>query len=221
MIEHRTVSTVIRASWLVALAACSLTSVDHAGPPAASRGAEATPEPTGPASEPATSTGSAVPSSTSQQSLRDAQIVRIADELDAREIAQGKLALSRARDPRVLAFAQRVVLHHTDNRQHSELWQRRAGVTAEASAAVAQLQSDATRALHALEDLEVSIFDATYLQSQLQQHQRALDLLDRQLLPNTTNPELKTRLESMRNLVENHIGDAQQLFASFGNQVLP
>lgn len=213
MTGSRMVSLALTAASLSGLVACSSSSAHPARhAPAASQGAEATPEPASPPGERAPS--SLAPSNSPVQSLLDAQIVRVADVLDAGEMAQARLALSRARDSRVQAFAQRMLRQHGDNLQHSDSWQRRAGVTPEESTASAQLQAQTNAALHTLEDLDDARFDASYVRGQVDQHRRALELLDRQLIPNTTHPELKAQLQLKRGVIANHLADAEQLHAS-------
>jgi putative membrane protein len=203
---------VLGASCVLTLAGCSDSTSEHVrGAPAASQGAEATPEPTHDPDVAPT------PKRTPMQSLLDAQIVRVADVLDASEVEQGQLAMSRARDPQVQAFAQRMVRQHSDSRQRFETWQRRAAVTPEESTASAQLQNNLTQALHTLDDMDPSMFDATYVHSQVQQHHLALDMLDRQLIPNATDPELKAQLRQRRELIAAHLADAQQLHTSLAN----
>jgi putative membrane protein len=214
MREKRTGYVVFCVTTLIALAGCSDSAARRAArTPAASQGAEGTPEPA-----PATLERASARPGAPTSSLVDAQIVRVADVLDSGEIAQARLAASRARDPRVQAFAQRMIRQHSENLEHSTLWQHRSGVTSEQSAASAQLEAHAKLTLHTLDDMDASMFDATYIQNQVDEHRRALDLLDRQLIPNAIHPELKIHLRLRRNVVANHLADVQELHASLRNQ---
>jgi predicted outer membrane protein len=58
-------------------------------------------------------------------------------------------------------------------------------------------------------------FDAVYLDVQIYMHRRALTLFDRQLLPQTEDPELRARLEEARASVKQHLGQATILRKRF------
>lgn len=211
-----------------ALAACSSregASEDHPQP-AASQGQETTPpEPmseapaqhvaTPAASAPTDVAVAAGPTAASTlrggESLRDSQVVQVTRSVDEAEIEQATLARNKARDPRVQTFAEHMIEQHTRSKQDSAELAKKARIEPEDSRTAAVLQGKAGQTLQLLRTVDASQFDATYMNSQVQQHDDVLKILDEQLIPSTDNTDLKAALRDTRALVVRHLTEAKEL----------
>ena len=143
------------------------------------------------------------------ESLTDAQIARITSDANAAEINQGKLALTKAKDPAVKRFAERMVKHHTEAKNKQE----KLKLDTADSALATKLEHDGSNTLAALTANSDAGFDQEYMADQVKEHQRVLDTIDQQLLPNAKNEALKSYLASIRPTVESHLKDAREIEA--------
>jgi putative membrane protein len=212
--------------------------------PAASVGDEATPEEATPenttpqpgaATEPSTTTDearamqplapqtspsvSAAPEGTAEpmaESLRDAQIIKVADLVNASEVEQAKLAKTKAKNPQVQKFAAAMISQHTKAKQKGMQLSKAQSIMPEESRVAGELESKGAQTLQKLQDADKSVFDVEYMTAQVQQHQEVLDMLTTQLIPSATDPKLKAELEATRTMVQRHLTDAQQIQRSLG-----
>jgi putative membrane protein len=196
--------------------------------PAASAGdeaspSEATPEPasTTPSTGSAASTGDAPLSPTPPPSepapeataapLTDGQIAKITTLVNTGEVEQAQLAKTKSKNAAVKKFATTMITQHTQAKQKGTQLAKKAMLTPEESPAATELQTKATATLEQLKAADAATFDSAYISSQVTQHQEVLDMLDSQLIPAATNPELKTELEATRTMVQHHLTEAQSI----------
>lgn len=145
------------------------------------------------------------------ETLRDGQILKIADLAHSGEIEQAKLAQTKASDPQVKKFAAMMVKDHTKAKQQGMQFSKTAKVEQEDSAAANDLQTKAEQTLTRLKATDATSFDSAYMTAQIEQHQAVLDMLNKSLIPSATNPKLKSELEATRTTVQQHLGHAQQI----------
>src|SRR4051812_19776216 len=132
------------------------------------------------------------------QAVNDAQIASIVVTANQVDIDAGQLATTKARSPEVKSFGELMVKDHT-------------GVNASASALVAKLKvtpqdNPTSQSLKAggqanvtkLKGLTGDAFDAAYVEHEVAYHQQVLDAMDKTLIPNATNEELKALLVKVR-----------------------
>jgi len=165
--------------------------------------------------------GSSIPEAGSKPApLTDDQIAMITDKVNAGEVEQAKLAKEKAKDKRVRQYAQHMIQQHTKAKNKGDQLAKKEKLAPSESPVSTDLTSTASQALESLKTAEATSFDKTYIDSQIQQHQRVLDLLNSQLIPNATNMDLKAQLEEARSMVETHLAEAKELqmsLASGGN----
>jgi putative membrane protein len=142
-----------------------------------------------------------------------ADIVVAANEVD---IQAGEVARTKATNPQVKEFAQRMITDHTGvNEQASQLVQR-LGVTPEPNPTSRQLRQDGEQNRSRLQGLSAAEFDRAYMEHEVEYHQQVLDAIDNTLIPNAQNPELKALLEQTRPAVEAHLQHARNIQSSLG-----
>jgi putative membrane protein len=151
------------------------------------------------------------PLSTEAIRLDDAQVLGLAAAVNSAQIAHSKLAVGRGHDERVQRFAAAMIAEH--ERAGREL----AGLSARylLEAADSQLATDfrirATFSHSELGETTGLDFDRLYLRTQIMAHERALEVLDGDLIPRAENSELRGLLEQLRARAHTHLEHARSL----------
>jgi putative membrane protein len=78
------------------------------------------------------------------------------------------------------------------------------------------LKSAGEKNLASLKKLEGAAFDKAYIDNEVAYHQQVLDALDKTLIPNASNEELKALLVKVRPAFVAHLEHAKKLQASVG-----
>lgn len=144
----------------------------------------------------------------------DAQIAGIVVAANTVDINAGELARSSAQNQQVKDFAQRMVTDHTGvNKQATALVQK-LKVTPEESDTSKALREAGAANIARLKGLKGAAFDTAYVGNEITYHQTVLDALDKTLIPNASNAELKGLLEKVRPAIDAHLQHAKQIQAS-------
>jgi putative membrane protein len=151
------------------------------------------------------------PAPAAKETLNDAQIAKLAELANSAEIEQGKLAQGKAKAANVKKFADMMVTHHGTAKQEQTKLFKKLSLTPADSATATALKADADKTLETLKQTDAAGFDAAYVSSQIDAHQKVLDALDAQLLPAAKAPELAESLRKMRATVEQHLASAKAL----------
>lgn len=189
----------------------NIAEVDQPGLQPASR--EMSPEETAAAARGPSSTGGepvTEPPITQQAPLEDAQIAAISDAANGGEVEQAKLALMKAKNPRVKKFAQLMIQHHGQAKVDQEKLVKRLKLSPLENDVSTQLREDALAQIAVLQG-EKQNFDRIYIHAQVEAHQKVLELLDKTLIPSTKDPELLALLQKMRPKVEAHLTEAREI----------
>ena len=154
---------------------------------------------------------SAAPGAVTDPQIAD--IVVAANEVD---IEAGELASTKATNPQVREFAQRMITDHTGVNQAATELVTRLGVTPEPNPTSQQLRQGGEQNRSSLQGLSGAEFDRAYIEHEVAYHQQVLDAIDQTLIPNAQNPELRALLEQTRPAVAAHLQHAQQIQSSLG-----
>lgn len=141
--------------------------------------------------------------------LTDAQIAAITDIANTGEIEQAKLARAKSKNPEVLKFSAMMIAHHGEAKQK----QAKLKITVAESPTSTKLVEEGNEILTSLKDKKGTEFDRSYIEAQVDGHRKVLDTIEKELLPNVKNPQLKAYLEEIKPKVEQHLQaarDAQQ-----------
>ena len=128
----------------------------------------------------------------------DAQIAMIVVVADTVDVDYGKLAVKRTSNQAVKEFAETMVRDHTAVNDKAIALAKRLGVTPEESDTSKSLKSNGEKELAKLKALTGAEFDKAYVDNEVSYHEAVIGLLDKTLIPNTKNAELKSLLESGR-----------------------
>ena len=145
-----------------------------------------------------------VPPTGTEARPSDAQIAAITTAANQGEIQQGQLALERAQNAEVRAFAQMMVQQHTNAQRESDQMSLRLRVTPIPSATSSMLMRDGEQILRDLQARSGPAFDRAYVAAQIREHRDLLRMLDTKLIPSAQNPELRNQLVQLRSAVAMH-----------------
>ncbi|WP_437813238.1 DUF4142 domain-containing protein [Sorangium sp. So ce1078] len=178
--------------------------------------------PAAPASQPSTdpqagatepgATTSTAPSAPVEAPLTDEQIVAVLDAANKKEIDEAQLAQTKAKNKDVKAYARVIAQHHTEAKAKQAKLIKKLGITAADSDKSKQLADETQQAVEQLKALQGADFDQQFVALMVKDHQTTLDLLDRRVLPNAKNADLKAMVEKeLRPTIEKHLKDAEAL----------
>jgi putative membrane protein len=146
----------------------------------------------------------------------DPQIAAIVVTANQVDIDAGKLAKSSSGSKEVQAFAQLMVTDHSGVNQAATELAQKLKLTPEANATSANLKKGGDENLAKLKKLTGAAFDKAYVDNEVVYHQVVLDALDKTLIPNAQNSELKALLVKVRPAFVAHLEHAKQLQSTLG-----
>jgi putative membrane protein len=185
-----------------------------ATPPASTAPGSAAPGSAAPTPEPAPPPTPAAPA------LSDAQIAAIVVAANQVDIDAGQLAIKKAKSPEVKKFAERMVTDHSAVNKSAVELVTKLKVTPEESDASKGLTAGGVDARGKLEKLEGDAFDRAYVDNEVAYHEAVIGVLKGQLIPASSNAELKSALVGAQPAFEAHLEHAkkiQQALASGGS----
>lgn len=143
--------------------------------------------------------------------LSDEQIAAVSAAADRAALDQAVLARARTQDAAVRKLADRFAAEHGDlNKSRAEL-SKKLGLKVATSPLSDELATDGASSLGTLKKTRPADFDSVYLDAQSRAHQRFLELLDAQLIPNAKNVDLKQFLQTARARTQSQLELVQQL----------
>ena len=154
------------------------------------------------------------PAAASAQAVTDAQIAAIVVTANQVDIDAGKLAAATSKNAEVKKFAQLMVTDHTGvNKQAVDLVTK-LKVTPEDNETSRSLKDGGEKNVAALKALKGAAFDTAYVDHEVAYHQAVLDAVDKTLVPNAKNDELKALLVKVRPAFVAHLEHAKHIQAS-------
>ena len=148
------------------------------------------------------------------QAVDDAQIASIVVTANQVDIDAGKLASSMAANGDVKKFGEQMVTDHTGvNKQATELVTK-LKVTPKDNPTSESLKSGGAENVANLKKLQGAAFDKAYVDHEVAYHQQVIDALDKTLIPNASNAELKALLVKVRPAFVAHLEHAKHVQSS-------
>lgn len=141
----------------------------------------------------------------------DPQIAAIVVTADQVDIDAGKLAQRRAQADEVKAFAGRMVIDHTGVNEAAIGLAHRLHVTPAGSPTSQSLKQGGERNLAALRKLHGAAFDRAYIRHEVAYHQSVLGAMDKVLIPDARNAQLKALLVKVRPAFVDHLEHARKI----------
>lgn len=146
-----------------------------------------------------------------QTAPNDAQIAGIVVTANTVDIDAGKLAQKQGSSKEVKAFARQMVTDHTGVNKKATALVRKLKVTPEDSDTSKSLKDGGDANLARLKGMKGKEFDKAYVDNEVTYHQAVIDALDKTLIPNAKNAELKTMLTNTRPAFVAHLEHAKHI----------
>ena len=151
---------------------------------------------------------------TEDAKLTDPQIAHIAYTAGVIDIAAAKQALSQASNKEVRAFAEDMVLDHEAVNKLALDLVKKLKVTPEDNDTSKTLSNNAADKLAELGKLKGAEFDKAYVANEVAFHKAVDSALETTLIPNATNAELKSLLQTGLKIFQGHEQHAEHVAAS-------
>jgi putative membrane protein len=146
--------------------------------------------------------------------INDAQIAHIAYTAGVIDVAAGKQALEKSKNPAVREFAEEMVRDHQAVNDQALALVRKLGVTPEDNATSQALSRQAATEHDVLARLKGAAFDRAYVRNEVAYHRTVNAALKDTLIPNARNGELKSLLQTGLTLFTEHQTHAEHLATS-------
>lgn len=148
----------------------------------------------------------------------DAQIASIVVTANQVDIDAGKLAESKAVHKDVKAFGKQMVTDHTGVNKQAVALVTKLKVKPEDNPTSQSLKKEGDENLKALKALKGDAFDKAYVDHEVTYHEQVIDAIDKTLIPNAQNAELKALLVSVRPAFVGHLDHAKMIQAQLGEK---
>lgn len=152
------------------------------------------------------------------QAPNDAQIASIVVTANQVDIDAGKLAESKGSTAEVKAFGKQMVTDHSGVNKQAVALVIKLKVTPEDNATSKSLKSGGVDNVKNLEKMSGAAFDRAYVDHEVVYHQQVIDAIDKTLIPNAQNAELKNLLVSVRPAFVAHLEHAKSIQASLAKK---
>lgn len=155
----------------------------------------------------------AIPFAASAQNLNDAQIAAIVVTANQVDIDAGRLAASKGTNPQVKAFGKAMVSDHTGVNTSATTLVKELNVMPEDSPTSQSLEAGGEENVRHLESLSGAAFDKAYIDHEVTYHEQVIAAMDKTLIPNASDAELKALLVKVRPAFVSHLEHARQVQA--------
>lgn len=157
----------------------------------------ATPEVATPAPEPA--------------KLTDPEIASIAVTANQIDVDYAEIALKKSTNKAVTDFAKTMAKDHKAVIDQAVALAKKLNVTPQDNSTTQSLLKGATDVKAKFETKSAADFDKAYVENEVEYHKAVISVVENDLIPNATNPELKALLESALPLFKEHLAHAQMV----------
>jgi putative membrane protein len=143
----------------------------------------------------------------------DPQIAHIVVTANQVDIDAGKLAQSRGHSKDVRAFGKRMVTDHSGVNKQAVALVTKLKVTPEDNPTSQSLKKGGEDNVANLKKLKGAAFDKAYVEHEVAYHEQVLDAVDKVLIPNAKNEELKALIVKVRPAFVAHLDHAKSIQA--------
>jgi putative membrane protein len=148
------------------------------------------------------------------QEINDAQIAAIVVTANQVDIDAGELAAARASSADVKKFGQQMVTDHKGVNKSAVDLATKLKVTPEENETSKALKAGGEKNVANLKTLKGAAFDKAYVDQEVAYHTQVIEALDKTLIPNAKNAELKALLVKVRPAFVAHLEHAKHIQSS-------
>jgi putative membrane protein len=146
----------------------------------------------------------------------DPQIAHIVVTANQVDIDAGKLAQSSGHSKDVRAFGKQMVTDHSGVNKQAVALVKKLKVTPEDNPTSQSLKKGGEDNLATLKGLKGTAFDKAYIDHEVTYHEQVLDAVDKVLIPNAKNEELKALIVKVRPAFVAHLERAKTIQTALG-----
>ena len=154
------------------------------------------------------------PAAAAAPAINDAQIASIVVTANSVDSAAGVLAEKKGASKAVKDFGKTMVTDHGGVNKQAVALVTKLNVTPEDNDTSKQLKSGGDANLTKLQGLTGKEFDKAYIDNEVAYHQTVLDAIDKTLIPNAQNADLKALLVKVRPAIAAHLEMAKKIQSS-------
>ncbi len=144
----------------------------------------------------------------------DAQIASIVVTANQVDIDAGKLAEAKGSTNDVKAFGRQMVTDHSGVNQQAVALVTKLKVVPQDNPTSQSLKAGGVENVKKLQSLQGAAFDKAYIDHEVAYHEQVLDAIDKTLIPNAKNEELKALIIKVRPAFVAHLDHAKMIQAS-------
>ncbi len=144
----------------------------------------------------------------------DAQIAHIVVTANQIDINAGKLAESNGTNKDVKAFGKLMVTDHSGVNKQATALVKKLKIKPEDNPTSKNLMTDGEQNIKELKRLKGKDFDRSYIDNEVAYHQAVLNAIDKTLVPNAKNEELKALIVKVQPAFVAHLEHARKIQAS-------
>jgi putative membrane protein len=145
------------------------------------------------------------------ETLTDPRIATVALTAHEIDIERGEMALTKTKNDDVKQFAEQMVNDHKAGKQEVLDLAHKLHVRPEQSSITKSLKDQAQKIASRLRRLSGAAFDKAYIDAEVAYHQAVIDALDKTLIPNASNAEVKQALINTRPTLIGHLKHAKDV----------
>ena len=144
-------------------------------------------------------------------SLTDPEVAKVAVVANQIDIAYADIAQKRSKDAEVLKFAATMKRDHSAVIQQAAALAKKLGVTPKDNPVSKKLLSDADATKKSLNSKTGKAFDKAYVDNEVAYHKAVIDAVEKLLIPETENGELKQLLQNVVPALKAHLDHAEMI----------
>lgn len=145
--------------------------------------------------------------------LTDPEIASVAVTADQIDIDYAKIAKEKSKNKSVLEFASTMERDHGNVNKQAIALAKKLNVTPQDNPTTQSLLAQAATTKQMLNSKTGAEFDKAYVDNEVAYHKAAIDLVQNTLIPDATNPQLKSLLQSALPIFKGHLEHAEKLQA--------
>jgi putative membrane protein len=147
--------------------------------------------------------------------LSDAEIASVAVTANQIDIAYAQIAQKKSKNADVIKFAETMAKDHQAVINQAVALAKKLGVTPKDNATTKSFLAQATKTKAMLNSKKGSSFDKAYIDNEVAYHKAAIKEVETVLIPDATNSELKSLLQSALPLFKTHLAHAEMVQKEF------
>lgn len=143
--------------------------------------------------------------------LSDAEVASVAVVANQIDISYAEIAKKKSKDDEVLKFAQTMINDHAAVIHQAEALVKKLGVTPKNNSVSQNLLKDADKTKKSLNSKSGEAFNKAYVDNEVAYHKAVISAVERLLIPESENAELKGLLQDIVPALKAHLEHAEML----------